>query len=173
MDRPYEVINSKTTRIGRFAVVQDTLLIDGTEHPFSYIREKDCACVLPLFQNRVVAINQYRHAINQWRLELPTGAFEDGEMPEEAARRELLEETGCVAGELISLGECYIKPGTNTGKAYMYLAKCAEARKPQPDAAELLETRTYTLTEFERLIEEGLFAHVLGLVCWYKATNYL
>lgn len=43
----------------------------------------------------------------------------------------------------------------------------------QIKAAELLETRTYTLTEFERLIEEGLFAHVLGLVCWYKATNYL
>ena len=173
MGRPYKVINSITTKVGRFAVVQDTLLINGKEYPFSYIKEKDCSCVLPLYENSVVVIKQYRHAIDQWRLEFPTGAIDNGETPQEAAERELLEETGYVAGELIQLGECYIKPGTNTGKAYMYLAKCTEMRKPQMDGSELIETQLYTLDEFERLVDSNRFEQTLGLVCWLKAQKYM
>ena len=173
MKRPYDVINSTATKIGRFMVVQDKFLIDGVEHPYSYIKEKDCSCVLPLYQNNVVVIKQYRHAINQWRLELPTGAIDDGETPEDAARRELLEETGYVAGELINLGECFIKPGTNTGKAYMYLAKCTEVRAPQRDASELIETQLYTLDEFKKLIETEQFGQTIGLICWYKAKKFI
>jgi ADP-ribose pyrophosphatase len=173
MDRPYEVINSKITKIGRFTVVQDTISIENSEQPYSYIREKDCACILPIWLGNVVVINQYRHAINQWRLELPTGAFNDGELPENAARRELLEETGYIAEELIYLGECYIKPGTNTGKAHMFLAKCSEVQKPQPDTAEMILTQEYTIDEFEKLIEDSIFEHMLGIVCWLKAKKYL
>jgi ADP-ribose pyrophosphatase len=173
MERPYKVSSSEEMRIGRFSVVQDTILIDGSEHIFSYIKEKDCSCILPLFENKIVGIKQYRHAINKWRLELPTGAIGDGETPDKAARRELLEETGFVADELIYLGECYIKPGTNTGKAYLYIAKCTEIHKLKLDKTELIDVQMYTISEFEKLIEMDLFGHVLGLVCWYKAKKYI
>jgi ADP-ribose pyrophosphatase len=172
MNRPYEVTKSESYKIGRFTVIMDTLLIDGKEYPYSYIKEKDCSCVLPLHQDKIVLIRQYRHAIDQWRYEMPTGGIDLGESPEEAAKRELAEETGYEATELVYLGDCYIKPGTNTGKVYLYSANCENASEPRKDSSELIQVELFSKNEFERMIDSGEFAHVLGLVCWQRFLKF-
>src|SRR5687767_14179290 len=53
---------------------------------------------------RVLLVRQHRPVVDQDTIELPSGHVEAGETPEEAARRELLEETGMVAGEMELLG---------------------------------------------------------------------
>ena len=55
-------------------------------------------------------------------LELPSGAIEPGEAPEAAARRELLEETGCEAGELVSLGQFHVDSGRLETQQWAFFA---------------------------------------------------
>jgi ADP-ribose pyrophosphatase len=52
------------------------------------------AAILPVFEERILSLQQFRHAPRRWGWEAPRGYSEPGESPEEAARRELAEETG-------------------------------------------------------------------------------
>lgn len=62
--------------------------------------------ILPILPSGRIALTlNYRHATRSWELELPRGSIELGETVEEAARRELEEETGCKVSSLIFLGE--------------------------------------------------------------------
>ncbi len=61
--------------------------------------------VLPILQNGKIALNcNFRHATRSWEVELARGGSEHNEMAEDAARRELLEETGLIANNLSLLG---------------------------------------------------------------------
>ena len=62
-------------------------------------------------QNRVLIVSQFRYPYGEILREIPAGKLEYGEDPAEAARRELREETGAVAGSFQSLGELYPSPG--------------------------------------------------------------
>jgi ADP-ribose pyrophosphatase len=172
-ERPYCVTNSKSTKIGRFTVVQDTLLIDGKEYPYSYLIESDCVCVMAVHNENIVLLRQYRHSANEWKLEFPCGAIDKGESAENAARRELLEETGCITDTLIPLGKQTMRAGVSTGGAYMFLAICKEMNVPKPDPSELIELQTLPVIEFKDMIENGNFEQMLGVNCWHRAQKHL
>jgi 8-oxo-dGTP pyrophosphatase MutT (NUDIX family) len=76
-------------------------------------------------------VRQFRHAVAEMTLELPAGHVEKGETPEQAARKELLEETGHVAERLEFLAS--LSPSTSrfTNRMHCYFAWNA---KPAPDA---------------------------------------
>lgn len=171
MSRPYEVIRSEQTKIGRFKVVMDTLQIDGQEHPYSYIMERDFVCVLPLFENNVIYLRQYRHAVDCWKLELPCGVIEKGEKAEHAAARELLEETGCRARKIMPLGQMHAKAGTSTATVYLFAAICEAMEDQKLDPAERIKVLRIPKCRFSEMVDSGEFDQVYGLVSWYRYQN--
>ena len=87
-----------------FNILAKTLA--GWESPYYVVDGSDYVTVLPTTASGgVVLVRQFRPALEDFSLELPSGHIEKGESPEEAARRELLEETGYTAGKLEFLGE--------------------------------------------------------------------
>jgi 8-oxo-dGTP pyrophosphatase MutT (NUDIX family) len=70
-------------------------------------------------------VGQYRYTLNKYSWEVPEGgcSIESGESTLEAAKRELLEETGLVASEWTKLGEVYLSNSVSDEKAVMYLAQ--------------------------------------------------
>lgn len=80
-----------------------------------------CVCAVDSDMN-VTLVRQFRYAYGKTVLELPAGKIENGENPVETAKRELREETGLIADELLPLGEMYPSPGYTNEIIYMYLA---------------------------------------------------
>ncbi len=91
--------------------------------------------ILPVLKSdQLILIRQYRAPINDFIYEAPAGVVESGESINEAAKRELVEETGYEPGELIDVGEYFPVPGYSTEKMHMFIARDLEyvGMKPEP-----------------------------------------
>lgn len=168
IDYPYEIINRKRHEIGRIQVIQDTLRIDGKLYPYTFTKTRDSVCVFPVCGEDVVLIEQYRHSLNRWALEVPAGGIDAGEDGSRAARRELLEETGYIADDLVYMGQCWENEGVSASRCSLYFARCTERTQPKCEKTELIHTMSVPLTRFAELIRKGEFCQLTGLLLWYR-----
>lgn len=174
--RPYTVAGSERHRIGRFDVCQDTLLIDQAKYPYSYIRIKESVAIMPINEETQVVglVYQYRHSIDNWVYEVAAGAIEKGETPEEAAIRELREETGFVVERknLISLGAMYPVAGISNERMHLFAASDFTQSEPKSEPTEFIKPYVVSVADFERRIMDGTFSNMYGVALWYKYLLY-
>jgi ADP-ribose pyrophosphatase len=133
----------------------------------------DFAVVVPVTTNsEVITVRGYKHGLGRAALSVPAGLINPGESPLDAARRELLEETGYEATEWKKLGTFVVDGNRQCGTMHVFLARNARpTRPPEQDDAEVLQTE---LVDHDRLLEAlrtgeiptlaGAAAVALGLV---------
>jgi ADP-ribose pyrophosphatase len=115
--------------------------------------------VLPLLPDgKVVLIRQRRYAIGQVLTELPAGTLEKGEDPMNCAGRELLEETGLVAGRLKPLCSFFSSPGILTEKMYVFAAYDLEQSVSALEEGEDIELTPVPLAEAVQMCGDGRIA---------------
>ena len=106
-------------------------------------------------QGNVLLVRQYRLPVKQSLLEIPAGGVDPGESAEEAAQRELQEETGQRAGRLERLCGFFASPGYCDEYMDLYLATALEPSALAADADESIEVVRLPLSEALQLIERG------------------
>jgi ADP-ribose pyrophosphatase len=112
--------------------------------------------------NKVLMVHQYRHAAGIVSLEIPGGVIDDGELPEQAMRRELLEETGYQFDDFELLSTVYANPSTANNQTYCYLAKGGRKVQEQKlDEQEELIVETFTIDEVKQLLADNKIAQAL------------
>ncbi|MDP9175492.1 MAG: NUDIX hydrolase [Planctomycetota bacterium] len=114
------------------------------------------AVILPILPDgQVLLIRNRRYSVGQVLIELPAGTLEKGEDPMNCAGRELLEETGYLAGRLSPIGAFYSSPGVMTERLYAFAAYDLEKSMPALQDGEEIELLPVTLDRAIEMIQHG------------------
>jgi ADP-ribose pyrophosphatase len=131
----------------------EILLPNGNKGVREIIRHPGAVCVLPLTENKeVVFVNQFRYALDKVTLEVPAGKLEKGEDPQEAALRELSEETGLTAKTIIPTGALYTTPALIDEIIYMYFATDLEEGEQHLDEDEFVNVKKIPLDKAVEMV---------------------
>lgn len=173
--KPWDVLSSRRNRSYRIFEVR----IDharsprtGRSHDFYILESRDWVNVIPLTSTGdVVLIRQYRHGIRENTLEIPGGIVEPGDSPEQAARRELAEETGYLERSMDYLGYVHPNPAFLNNRCHTFVARDVRLNGEQDqDEKEDIEIVLYPLSDVPRLIRENEITHALVLAAFHRFT---
>jgi ADP-ribose pyrophosphatase len=144
---------------------------DASPHPRVIVTAPDWVNVVALTDSGdAVLVRQFRFGMEANSLEIPGGMVDPGEDPSAAAARELLEETGFRARELVFLGAVHPNPAVQTNRCHSYLALGAERAGPAAqEAGEDIEVVLVPASALQRLVREGAITHALVVTAVYFA----
>lgn len=152
-----KTISSRKIYEGKIIQVRldKVLLPDGSESYREVVEHGGAVAVVPLENEQVYFVRQFRKPAEKILLEIPAGRLEPGEDPEECARRELAEEIGFWPRRLQQLAFFYPSPGFTNEVLYLYLAQELEERQAAKDAGEFLEVVKMSFTEALKKTSNG------------------
>jgi ADP-ribose pyrophosphatase len=172
VDRDYpRVVNSTRTRVSPYVTLVEKAVQftpDEAAETYHCLTQADYVGVLALTSDGLIPIvRQFRPAVEQFTWELPAGTVDHGETPADAARRELREETGLQAEQLVDLG-CYIP---DTGRlqvnSHAFFARASSAAAPPHD--ETLTVRFVSPAELKDMVRRLEFRHQIHLAIYAAA----
>lgn len=171
--KPWKILESNYLR-PRFRFDQCELP-NGKVFEAMALEFRTWAVVLALTKKQeVVLIRQYRHGAQDIFWELPGGVVDEGENPLDGAQRELLEETGYTASNMIEVGKFYPNPALQTNLMYGYLTYDVEKTDIQElDEAEDIEVHLVPLDELISMTKRGEFLNGLQVAVLFHALAYM
>lgn len=159
---------SAQATVGRYDVfdVEKSVAHDGAEkhrgEVFTFRCPDWCNVIALTEDDELILVYQYRFGTEVIALEVPGGVLDPGEAPLEAARRELLEETGFAAGTIESLGSVHPNPALQGNACHTFVARgCRRVAELAPDPLEELEVVLVPAERIPDLIDEGHVTHAL------------
>ena len=155
-------------------VTENLKLPNGRDAEMAFIRHPGSTAVVPLLEDNTIVMEvQYRHPVGEYLLEIPAGTLEPGESPLNCAKRELMEETGFRAQELIKLGKIHMIPAYSDEEIHVFIAKGLTPAKQNLDPDEIIEVVTYPLKNAVQMIDEGKITDALTILSIQMAWFYI
>jgi 8-oxo-dGTP pyrophosphatase MutT (NUDIX family) len=141
---------------------------NGARGIYGVVEKDDCAVIIPIQDDTIFLIEQFRYTIQQRSLELPQGGWETADVdPEELARGELREETGFAAATMTFLGTMWIAYGFARQKQHVFLATGLTPAGAEPDPEEHdMVLRTASIAEFEQMLLDGTIQDSCTIAAW-------
>ena len=157
------------------AVYEDTLDLNGEENRL-YIRgvRRDYSTIVPFVSdNEILVIKSYRHLVDSVQIEIPSGYIDEGENAEQAAIRELAEETGYRAEKIVPIGSYTLDYSMLIQKGHVFAAYgLAKKSKQRLGRMEKIEVVIMSIDEIRKLLNEGKIMNAASIVALYRALGY-
>jgi ADP-ribose pyrophosphatase len=131
-------------------VVGEAALDDGRVVPREVVEHNGGVAIVPVLDDAVLLIRQFRIAVGREILELPAGRLEGDEDPEARARLELEEELGYAAGHMTLLAAYYVSVGYTNELMRVFLARGLRRTARTPEFDERISTVRLSMREVER-----------------------
>ncbi|MEW6272480.1 MAG: NUDIX hydrolase [Thermodesulfobacteriota bacterium] len=167
------VLSRKEIHRGRILDIgiERVRLPSGAETDLEVIRHPGAAAVVPLTERgEILLLHQFRHAVDGMLWEIPAGTLASGESPRDCALRELVEEAGTSAGELLDLGEVVPAPGYTTERIRLFLARSLTPASQNLDDDEVIaEVRPVPVEDVVRKIADGEIVDAKSVVAICRA----
>ena len=154
-----------------FNIREDRYLLprNNRERSFFVLESNDWVNVIPLTpEGEVVLVRQFRFGTEEVTLEIPGGIVEADQSPFQAAKNELLEETGYQAKEWEYLGFVFPNPAFLNNRCHTFLAKgVKKVAEIRPEESEELEVLKIPFEEIEPLIAGKKISHTLVISAFH------
>ena len=149
-------------------------LVNGNVVGREVVEHPGGVTILPVEEDGTVwCVRQFRYPLCREMLEAPAGKLEIGEDPADCAVRELSEETGLTADELVYLGPCCTSPGFSTEILHIYLARGLHPGEMHLDADEFLNVEKHGFDDLVEMVMDGEIDDAKTIIAVLKAKNYL
>jgi ADP-ribose pyrophosphatase len=160
---------------------EDTLDLDGEDKIYIRAIRRNYSTIVPFIsKNELLVIRSYRHLVDSIQVEAPSGYIEVAESPDQAAKRELQEETGYEAKKIVSLGYYTLDYTMFEQKGNVFAAydlvdnNTAEgkSKKQSLGKMEKIETDIVTIDGIKQLLSEGKILNAASIVAFHKALDF-
>ena len=178
--------NSKKWKVKKKDLILNTKILDifnlecflpskNIDHNFYSIDISDWINIFALTEDdKVVLVKQHRLGKDIVTMEVPAGAIDKNEKPEDAAKRELAEETGYTTNKLIQLKKISVNPAIQTNNCYFFLAlNCKKTQKEKFDHGEEIEVVLKDKNEIFNSFNTDLIDNSLAFLSILLARDYL
>ena len=148
-------------------IVRDPVrFMDGSMGLYNRVVESGSVAVIPIYRERLVLLEIFRHGTHEWMLEFPRGAALHAESSDDAARREVAEELGGTVAELVDLGRFTPGGSSIAVSSRLFGARLAGIGDVQRGES-IRGLRLVSASEFERLVGDG------AIFCGFTMAAYL
>lgn len=152
---------------------------NGASGDLEMVRHPGASAVVPFLDDprgpdpRIILIRQYRYAAEGFVHEIPAGRLDEGEKPIDCAARELREETGYTAKELIPLTTFYTTPGFTDEQIHLFAATGLSEGKSQLESDEILDLVQVPMSKAMEMIQSGELVDGKSMVGLFFVSRFL
>lgn len=138
------------------------------------VRHPGASAIIPLNEKgEIYMVKQYRKPLETVSLEIPAGKLDPGEEPLVCAKRELMEETGLKAGEIIHVASIHSTPGFSDEILHMYAAVGLVEGKSCADIDEFISTEKYKVEDLIKMILSGKITDAKSIIGIFMADKII
>jgi ADP-ribose pyrophosphatase len=176
-ENPWKTLASDVVYENNWIRVVENKVINpaGNNGIYGVVHFKNIAiAVIPLDEDENTwLVGQYRYTLNSYEWEVPEGGCPEHEDPEEAARRELQEETGLIAGRLEQVLQMQLSNSVSDEVSYTFLARQLKVADSTPEETEKLQVKKVPFSEAYRMVIEGEIRDALSVASILKVKTML
>jgi ADP-ribose diphosphatase len=153
---------------------EDVIDIKKKKKIYTRAKRKNYSTIVPFVSdNEILVIKSYRHLVNSYQIEAPSGYIDTGETPIAAASRELKEETGYKAKNIISLGSYTLDYTMFEQRGNLFVGYDLVNEKQQElGMMEIIEPMILTIDEIKKLLFKGKILNASSIVAFYKSLDF-
>ena len=173
-DTPWRALSSRPVYTNKWISVREDLvaLPDGRTTIYGVVSCGHCVGLLPFVDpDTVLLVRQYRYVARRPTWEMPTGGVHEGETLEQAAQRELGEETGYRAQHLVQVSTYHTSKSVVDETAHLFLANGLERSDRVPDETEFIDVSAFPFDTVLRMVLEGEIVDSMTIVAVLLAAR--
>ena len=173
MNKEEKLLSSETIYNGKvIKVTKDEVLCPNKETSIrEIVHHRGGVAILFKVDDKFVFEKQYRYALKEEIYEIPAGKLEEGEIPLEAAKREMLEETGFKPLEMVFLGDMYPTVGYSKEVIHLYYCEKHVKEERHLDSDENIDLMFVSMDELEEMIANNTIkdSKTIATIFLYKS----
>ena len=173
-DTPWRMLSTRSVYANKWISVREDLvaLPDGRTTIYGVVSCGECVGVLPFLDpDTVLLVRQYRYVAGCPTWEMPTGGVHAGETLEQAAQRELAEETGHRAHHLLPVSTYHTSKSVVDETAHLFLAEGLQPAETTPDETEFIDVRPFPFDAVLRMVLDGEIVDSMTVVAVLLAAR--